>query len=260
MDVKKILLIGGTDPSGGAGVVLDSFIAAELNAFPYAVVTAVIAQSSTGVFAIQKLDTEIIEAQLEAVLSEGGIAAVKSGVLHSKEAILVLSTTLERLLDIPFVLDPVLVSSSGTKLLSEDGIGFLKERLFPKATIVTPNLEEAEALSKIKIDSQADIKRAADIILESGPKWVLVKGGHLEGDYALDYLFGEQDAVFALPRIERGEDVRGTGCIFATSLAVNLLNRKEVAEAVQLAKENTLNKIRSALHIGRGRPQISFIR
>ncbi|HDP69898.1 MAG TPA: bifunctional hydroxymethylpyrimidine kinase/phosphomethylpyrimidine kinase [Actinobacteria bacterium] len=250
MEIKKLLVIGGSDPSGGAGIQVDRFTAADLGVFPYSVLTAVIAQNSSGVSSIEKLSKEIISKQLEAVFADTNVDAIKTGMLASRESVEVISNIVDEIEVKNFVIDPVFRSSSGTTFLSASAISLTKVRLFAKARIITPNIPEAERLAGFPIKDFNDVKKAAKEIKMFGSEWVLIKGGHLPGGECIDFLFdGIVEYKFSDKKINK--DVRGTGCIFSTALASQLALGQDVPEAAEFAKKYVGDRIAGAICFGK---------
>ncbi len=252
----KVLVIGGLDPSAGAGVVLDAFAAANFGAFPYAVVTAVTAQNSGGVGSISAVDAEMVSRQIEAVLAEGSVAAVKTGMIPTID---VADAVIELIgdLGVPLVIDPVLAASDGTPLFEGD-IGEYARRFASKATLLTPNLAEAEALSGHRLSGEVDMSIAGEALMALGSKWVLLKGGHLEGEL-VDLLMGP-----GVARAYRGDkksrEMRGTGCLLASSIAALVATGAGVESAVSRAIDFVKSMMESSEAIGLGAHQVPLHR
>ncbi len=284
--MKKVLVIGGFDPSGGAGLQIDLLTLTELGVFPFTIATAVTIQNSKNVSDVYALPSKIILEQIQTILQDGRVDAIKIGMLGTEKNVLTIADFLNKT-NIKRVIDPVFEASKagpesldsardklrrgGFPLLSPDAIPAFKEHLLPLATVLTPNLMEAQKLvlspstslginsvegsTKFRIRSVSDMKTAAQALHKLGPKWVLVKGGHLAHDKLTDILYNGKD-FFEFPHERvRARDVRGTGCIFSSALAGFLASGHSVPEATQLAQEYTLKKIKTALKIGKGRPQ-----
>jgi len=252
--IKKLLVVGGTDPSGGAGVQVDRFTAADIGVYAYSVLTAVVAQNSVEVLDIEKLSSEIISKQLQAVFSDSQPDAVKTGMFASRTGIEAVSNVFDEFKVKNLVVDPVFQSSSGTIFLGASAISLMKIRLFGHARVVTPNISEAERLAGFPINDLNDMKKAAKAIKMFGPEWVLIKGGHLLGDECVDFLFdGIVEYEYSGKRIDK--DVRGTGCIFSTALASMLALGEDVPEAAEFAKNYVSERIAQAVSLGKGNPQ-----
>lgn len=252
---RRVLSIGGSDPSSGAGIQADFFTLLDLKVFPYSVATSVTFQNSLGIKGLLNLSSHAVSDQLEAVSSENQIDAVKIGMLGSKNNVEAVSSFLRSKKLEKVVVDPVLRASSGASLLEEEAIPVLKNSLFPQALVVTPNLIEAETLVGFAVRNLAEMKKAAQAIFAFGTKWVLVKGGHLEGEKAIDLLFdGKKYYQFETSKLDK--DVRGTGCIFASALAAYLAEGKEMPAAAKKAKDYVTQAIKGAYQLGKGRPQM----
>ena len=240
--------MGGSDSSGGAGVTADVKALHALGVPASVVVTAVTAQSSTAVLDVLDVPVETVRAQLRAVLEDLGADVVKTGMLSTPGAVF---AVLEALGDEPLVVDPVGVSSTGTSLLAPAALDLLRTRLLPRALVVTPNLAEVAALTGVLVDDADGLLEAAKAVHALGPRWVLVKGGHLPGP-PVD-LLGEGAQALELP----GERLltphtHGTGCTLASALAGFLALGSEVPDAAQRAKAFVTEAIRAGYPMGRG--------
>ena len=249
--IPRVLSIAGSDPSAGAGIQLDLKVFERLGVYGMTAVTAVTAQNTQGVQKIHKVPPRIIAAQIDSVARDIGMDACKIGMLYDPTAVDTVAERIERR-EIPnVVLDPVIAAKDGTLLLAVKGIKRMKRVLIPKALVVTPNAEEAGILSGIPVRSMDDVKQAARAIYDLGCKYVLVKGGHLEGD-PVDVLFdGEQFQEFPGIRIE-GTPVHGTGCAFSAALAARIALGDSVPDGVRFAKEFVAELIKSAVKLGKG--------
>ena len=215
------LTIAGSDSSGGAGIQADLKTMSALGIYGMSVITAITAQNTCGVTDIQAISPHIVKAQLEAVFSDIACDAVKIGMLFSSENIEVILDILDKYSPRFVVLDPVLVSTSGHKLYAEENIGVaMKERLFPKATIITPNTEEASLLSGVPVCNEHDMYRAGEILMETGCRAVLIKGGHLPQGVMNDILFTSHrpPRIFSSEKIET-RNTHGTGCTLSSAIA-----------------------------------------
>lgn len=214
------------------------------------VVAAVTAQNSLGVQGYWELPPEAVRAQLDSVLDDIGAQAVKTGMLASK---ILVETVAERLsaVSAPVVVDPVGVSKHGNPLLAADAVGAVRGALLPVATVVTPNLWEVEQLTGVKVEDEDGLRRAADAVLELGPAWVLVKGGHLPGD-PVDLLFdGRDEYLFRGPRYDNMH-THGTGCTLASAIASYLALGEDMVTAVGKAKDYVTGAIRQGFALGAG--------
>ena len=245
------LTIAGSDSSAGAGIQADLKTFAAFEVYGASAITAVTAQNTLGVTAVEELPAGMVAAQIDAVADDLGIAAVKTGMLSSAS---IIETVAERLLahrlDV-VVIDPVMVAKGGDRLLREDAVGALKERLLPLALVLTPNASEAEVLSGRPVTTIEEAKEAARAIHALGPRYVLVKGGHF-GEDAVDVLFdGERFAELPAKRVAT-TSTHGTGCTLASAIAAGLANGKGVGEAVSDAKAYVTEAIGRAFPVGAG--------
>ncbi|MQB05215.1 bifunctional hydroxymethylpyrimidine kinase/phosphomethylpyrimidine kinase [Agrobacterium tumefaciens] len=242
------LTIAGSDSGGGAGIQADIKTFSALGAYAASVITAITAQNTKGVTAVEDISVATIVAQMDAVFSDLAVNAVKIGMVSRIETIAAIAARLRQRPQ-PVVLDPVMVATSGDRLLHTDAIETLRRDLLPLATIVTPNLPEAALLTGLPIAAtETDVARQADMILTAGAKAVLIKGGHGDGPESTDYLFanGTMQALSA-PRVDTKND-HGTGCTLAAAITAHLAMGHDLAEAVGLAKEY----LNGALGAGRG--------
>lgn len=249
--MKTALTIAGSDSGGGAGIQADLKTFSALGVFGMSAITAITAQNTCGVTAIRELDDEIIEAQIAAVFCDIPVNAVKIGMLASTRIIKAVSGALQKYGARKIVVDPVMVAKSGSHLLLPDAVGALKQFLLPLADVVTPNLHEAAALVGFPVNDRSDMERAALAIKSMGPRYVVVKGGHLPGD-ACDLLYdGSNFKVFANERID-SKHTHGTGCTFSSAIAAGLAKGLDVTEAVQAAKNYINMAIRHGFPLGKG--------
>ncbi len=246
------LTIAGSDSGGGAGVEMDLKVFAALGAFGACAVTALTAQNTQGVLGAWEAPSSIVRAQIEAVLDDLPVAAVKTGMLSSESVVEAVAEVLSERFDGPLVVDPVVAAQDGTRLLSDRGIAALIERLLPLATVVTPNLPEAEALSGIRITGRKEAREAAQKLRSQGATWVLVKGGHQRGEVVTDLLVGPDDErAVSSPRIPGGP-FHGTGCALSAAVAAHLARGAGAPEAVELSHHFLQRLLRRACALGRG--------
>jgi hydroxymethylpyrimidine/phosphomethylpyrimidine kinase len=248
--VRRVLTIAGSDSAGGAGIQADLKTMLACGVHGMSVVTAVTAQNSVGVHAIWELPASAVRAQLDAVLDDLGADAVKTGMLASAEVVSVVADRL-RGLRVPLVVDPVAVSKHGDGLASDAAVAALRTELVPLATVVTPNLDEVEQLTGVVVRRETDLAAGAQAVLELGPRWVLVKGGHLDGD-AVDLLTdGNEEHLLRAPRLDN-RHTHGTGCTLASAIASRLALGDDVVAAVSAAKEYVTGAIRGGFALGSG--------
>ncbi|MBE0447076.1 MAG: bifunctional hydroxymethylpyrimidine kinase/phosphomethylpyrimidine kinase [Actinobacteria bacterium] len=260
MEIKKALVIGGSDPSGGAGVQADMRTLVELGVHPYTVITAITAQNSSGVSSYEIMTARLVKSQIESVTSEEGVAGIKTGMLGSSENILEVARLISDHRIGYSIVDPVIKATDGKVLTSEASTAVLKKRLLARSFMVTPNISEATYLTGIEISTEDDLLEAAKALKEMGVAWVLIKGGHLAGDTAVDLLYDGQNEYYFEVKKVRDENVRGTGCMMASAICGYLIHGLEPYEAVDKAKAYVLNKIKSAVILGEGSRQASPFR
>ncbi len=249
--VPTAMTIAGSDSGGGAGIQADLKTFAALGVYGTSVLTAVTAQNTVGVTDVHEIPTDVIAAQMEAVLADIGTGAVKTGMLASGSIIECVAAGLERR-NVPWlVVDPVMVAKSGDPLLREDAIEALRRRLLPKASVVTPNIPEAEALTGLRITDDAEARRAAKEILDMGAQAVVVKGGHRKGTAKDLFYDGRGFHEFSSPRINT-TNTHGTGCSFASAIAAGLAKDMSLLQAVALAKEYVTEAISRSFSVGKG--------
>lgn len=243
MQYRRALTIAGSDSGGGAGIQADLKTFAALGCYGMSVVTAVTAQNTHSVTAIHTVPAEIVSAQVDAVFSDIGVDAVKIGMLGGSDVIEAVAAALQRWCPAHTVVDPVMVSKSGDRLLRDDAIGSLRTRLLPLATVITPNLSEAEALLDQSITTREGMERAAGDLLALGGAAVVIKGGHLaSAAESPDCVAFRQPGGGAI-RVEWLESARvstsnthGTGCTFSSAIAAHLATGLPILEAVRQAK------------------------
>ena len=243
-----VLTIAGHDPSGGAGVVADIKTIAALGCFPAAAITSITFQNAQRVFGAEHQTAATLRAQVEPILADARVAAVKTGMLPTAEIVSEV-VRLFREMDLPApVVDPVMISTSGHDLIGEEAFEILKRDLLPLARLVTPNIPEAERLAGFSITSEADMRHAAEAIKLLGPPSVLVKGGHRLGPQAgaVDILIDDaaRFTTFREEYIEVGE-VHGTGCTLSAAIAANLALGLSLIDAIGAAKKYLTDQIRS---------------
>lgn len=245
------LTIAGSDCSGGAGVQADLKTFSANGVFGMSVITSVVAENTSRVLSIRDLDAEIIRDQMQAVFEDMPVNAVKIGMLSNAG---IMETVADGLRDCPtkrIVLDPVMIAKGGQALMDPGALDVLKERLFPLAKVITPNIPEAVALTGLSIGTPAQMEEAARRLHALGPRCVLVKGGHAAGD-ALDLLFdGERVYTFTHARIAT-KNTHGTGCTLSSAIAANLAKGMDVPAAVEAAKAYVTEAIAHALPLGHG--------
>jgi len=250
--MRSVLTIAGSDSSAGAGIQADLKTFAALDVYGTSVITALTAQNTREVMAIHEAPPEFISAQIDAVVQDIRPDAVKTGMLSSAAIIEVVAQKLRQYALLNIVVDPVMVSKGGARLLREDAVAALREHLFPLADVVTPNIPEAEALVGYHLRTYLQIHEAAREIHDMGPGNVVIKGGHREGETVVDILFdGREIHEFSGPRIHT-TSTHGTGCTFASAVAANLALGESVPGAVALAREYVEGALLNAYPLGHG--------
>lgn len=250
--MRTVLTIAGSDSSAGAGIQADLKTFAALGVYGTSAVTAVTAQNTVGVTAVASLAADLVTAQIEAVAGDIGVHATKTGMLATAAIVEAVAAAIAEL-DLPLVVvDPVMVSKSGARLLDEDAVVAMKKELLPRARVVTPNIPEAEALSGIPIRSLEDARGAAVLIQRLGPGAVIIKGGHGTGASLVDLLF--EDGLFTEFETERlvSTHTHGTGCTFASAVAAHLALGRSLVDAAAEAQQYVAGAIAHAPRIGRG--------
>jgi hydroxymethylpyrimidine/phosphomethylpyrimidine kinase len=248
----RVLAIAGSDSGGGAGIQADLKTMLALGVHGMTAVTAVTAQNSLGVQGYWELPPEAVRAQLASVLGDIGVDAVKTGMLASAAIVHAVCDELEPAAGpAPLIVDPVAVSKHGDSLLSDDAVDAIRERLLPLATMVTPNLPEAELLSGLPIADEAGMLAAARVIGAMGPQWVLVKGGHLPGN-PVDLLVSETRVIRCPGRRIASRHTHGTGCTLASAIAAELALGADIHGAVIAAREYVAGAIAGGFALGAG--------
>jgi hydroxymethylpyrimidine/phosphomethylpyrimidine kinase len=248
----RVLTIAGSDSGGGAGIQADLKTMLAHGVHGMSAITAVTVQNSVGVQGFYELEPRAVYEQIESVATDIGVDAVKTGMLASGAIIEAVADACERFALPNLVVDPVAVSKHGDPLLRPDAVEALRTRLLPLATIVTPNVGEAKLLTGVEPRTRADLQAAAVALAELGPRWVLVKGGHLPGDEAVDLLWdGTSGIELRAPRVATPH-THGTGCTLASAIASNLAVGLDVATAVGEAKRFVSGAIAGSFPLGKG--------
>jgi hydroxymethylpyrimidine/phosphomethylpyrimidine kinase len=248
-----VLSVAGSDPSGGAGIQADLAAIAANRGYGATAITAITVQNTRGVTRVDPLAAHILRDQLDAVLDDLDVGAVKSGMLATVGNVEVLATTLAERKGLPYVCDPVLVSTSGHPLLEAAGIELLKQRLLPRATVVTPNLHEASLLSGRPVEDLDGAERAARCLLDDGVAAVLVTGGHFEEERGTDVLVTAAGAErIAAPTVDTPH-THGGGCVYSAAIATWLARGAGLVDAVQRAKAFVTQALQHAGTPGGGR-------
>ncbi|MFJ2605787.1 bifunctional hydroxymethylpyrimidine kinase/phosphomethylpyrimidine kinase [Streptomyces sp. NPDC087425] len=250
MRPPRVLTVAGSDSGGGAGIQADLKTMLALGTHGMSVVTAVTAQNSLGVQGAWPLPVEVVRAQYRSVVDDIGVDAVKTGMLASAELV---ETVAELIAGTaaPVVVDPVGVSKHGDSLLAASALTSVRATLLPLATVATPNLDEVAQLTGVRVESEEQLREAAAAVLAYGPRWVVVKGGHLAGD-AVDLLTdGDEEHWLRSPRRDN-RHTHGTGCTLASAIAAHLARGRTVPQAVRAAKEYVTGALAAGFALGEG--------
>jgi hydroxymethylpyrimidine/phosphomethylpyrimidine kinase len=251
----RVLTIAGSDSGGGAGIQADLKTFAALGCYGMSAITALTAQNTVGVQGIHALPPAFLKTQLQSVIEDIGVDAVKIGMLHEPGVVEVVAWAIEHYRLDRVVLDPVMVATSGDRLIADDTMRVLVDRLFPLATLITPNLDEAALLLERPIQAVEDLSAAAHALLAQGAAAVLLKGGHLAGDQVVDVLVrrGHGDVALSSPRIA-SRNTHGTGCTLSSAIAAHLSLGADLEQAVRSARAYILSAIGAGarVQVGQG--------
>ena len=253
MTIPRALTIAGSDSGGGAGIQADLKTFAAFGVYGMSVLTAVTAQNTVGVFGVEELSTGLIAAQLDAVLTDIGADAAKTGMLSSAPIVTLVAQKAREHQITNLVVDPVMVAKSGDTLLSDDAQAAVRELLLPLALVGTPNAPEAEALTGVRVESFDAMREAAVRLHEMGVRWAVVKGGHIatEGE-SVDLVYdGREFTELRAPRFPT-KNTHGTGCTFSAAIAAGLARGLPPLEAIRRAKSYVSRAIETSLAIGQG--------
>lgn len=249
--IPSALTIAGTDPSGGAGIQADLKTFQEFKCYGMSAITSVVAQNTTGVTDVFHIPIDMLENQLDSVISDIPFQAFKTGMIANID---MMQAIANKMIDaqVPFVMDPVMIATSGDPLIAEKARDYLREQLLPMTTLITPNIPEAEHITGQSIKTEDDMKETAvEIVNKYGTKTALVKGGHFEGD-AIDFLYdGNEIYRFSVERI-RTKNTHGTGCTYSAAITALLAKGYPLKEAVNHAKQYITAAIRQSFAIGHG--------
>jgi hydroxymethylpyrimidine/phosphomethylpyrimidine kinase len=249
--IYTALTVAGSDPSGGAGIQADLNTFSRLGVYGMSVIVALTAQNTTGVSGVMDIPSDFVARQWDSVMSDIPANAMKTGMLGNTSNIEVTADMIDKYGIKNVVVDPVMVSTSGAKLLASDAVDTLKKKLIPRALLTTPNADEARILTGIAVRGQEDMEEAAKRLRDMGSQFVLVKGGHLEGD-AVDVLFdGSVFNYFRSVRIGH-TNIHGTGCVLSAAITAYLAMGNPVDDAVRLGKDFITEAIATSLRIGKG--------
>jgi hydroxymethylpyrimidine/phosphomethylpyrimidine kinase len=250
---RRVLSIAGSDSGGGAGIQADLKTLSALGCFGMTAITAVTVQNTRGVTAIHSLPIDLLAKQIEAVITDIGVDAVKIGMLHTPKVVRAVATELPAFADVPIILDPVMVATSGDKLIDDRTITVLVRELFPHCELVTPNLDEASVLLGWKVREIADLEPAILSLRALGCRSVLLKGGHLSGEQVVDVLLTESGDIkrFQSPRVHT-PNVHGTGCSLSSAIAAFRALGEDLVAAVEKARNYIAGAIQAGANVTTG--------
>ena len=235
---NTVLSIAGSDSGGGAGIQADIKAISAMGCYAASAITAITVQNTLGVQAVHPVPLEILRGQIDAVLSDIGADAVKIGMLHSSEVVILVAEMIEKYGIRNVVLDPVMVSTSGHRLIEEDAVEVIKSRLLPLARVITPNVPEAEILAGCKIAGEDEFEAIARRLSDNGNVSVLMKAGHLSGDSLVDYFYNAEDDTITRLQSKRVQtkNTHGTGCTLSSAFAASLAKGENLTDAAISAK------------------------
>jgi len=256
---SKILIIAGSDSSGGAGIQADIKTVTALGSYAMTAITAVTSQNTTGVLSISAITPKEISNQILFTSKDIKPDAIKIGMLHSSKVIMSVIKSLENIKVNKIVLDPVMIAKGGTKLIDNNAINFLKNRLIKRMTLITPNIPEAEILTKTKIETKEDMIYAANILLKLGVKNVLIKGGHLESKLVQDVFVNKSEIKIFYNQRHNTKNTHGTGCTLSSAIATFLSCGKPIKKACELGIKYVNSAILTNPKYGKGHGPINHL-
>ena len=256
---SKVLIIAGSDSSGGAGIQADIKTVTSLGSYAMTAVTAITSQNTTGVKSIVSIDPKEIKKQIIFTCQDIKPDAIKIGMLHSRSIIESVISSLNKIKVKKIILDPVMIAKSGIKLLNNEAIKILKNRLIKKVTLITPNIPEAEVLTKIKIKNAEDMIYAANILLNLGVQNVLVKGGHLNAKIVQDVFVNKNEIKIFKNKKITTKNTHGTGCTLSSAITTLFSCGKPLKKSCELGIKYVNNAIGSKLNYGKGHGPINHL-
>ena len=256
---SKVLIIAGSDSSGGAGIQADIKTVTALGSYAMTAITAITAQNTTGVKSIVSIDSKEIFKQITFTCQDIKPDAIKIGMLHSSKVINSVISALNKVKISKIVLDPVMVAKGGTRLIDNKAINILKNKLIKKATLITPNISEAEILTKTKINNMEDMIYAANILLSKGANNVLVKGGHLNTKTVNDVFVNKNEIKIFKNKKITTKNTHGTGCTLASAITAYFSCGKPLKKSCELGTKYVNHAIRSKLNYGKGYGPINHL-
>ena len=256
---SKVLIIAGSDSSGGAGIQADIKTVTSLGSYAMTAITAVTAQNTTGVKSIIPIKPKEISLQIEYSANDIYPQAVKIGMLHSKQVIIAVNKSLNKMKIKKIILDPVMVAKGGAKLINRDAISFIKKKLIKKVLLITPNIPEAEILSGIKIKSSKDMIAAGRRLIQIGAKNVLIKGGHLSSKKMIDILISKKLIKEFESKKYNSKNTHGTGCTLSSAIATYLSCGKDLIKSCELGIKYVNEAIKTNSNLGKGNGPINHL-
>ena len=256
---SKILIIAGSDSSGGAGIQADIKTITALGSYAMTAITAVTIQNTTGVKSIVPIEPKKISEQIEFTSKDIKPDAVKIGMLHSSEVIKSVIHSLDLIKVKKIILDPVMIAKGGAKLIDEKAIELLKNKLIKKVSLITPNIPEAEILTNTKIKNKEDMIFAASILIELGAKNVFIKGGHLVSEVVQDIFVNKKEIMLIKNKRITTSNTHGTGCTLSSAISTYFACGKTLKKSCELATKYVNNSIRSNLNYGKGHGPINHL-
>ncbi|GAB6137005.1 bifunctional hydroxymethylpyrimidine kinase/phosphomethylpyrimidine kinase [Halanaerobaculum tunisiense] len=250
--MKQVLTIAGSDSGGGAGIQADLKTMTAFGVYGASVITAVTAQNTLGVQNFQALSGDFVGEQLDSVCSDLDFAAVKTGMLATSEIIESITAKIKEYQVSNLVVDPVMVATSGDLLLADEAVSVLKKKLIPLASVITPNLNEAKVLTNRNLRENVSLEELATELFQLGADYILIKGGHQEGDVARDLLYGGTKFIEVTADRVDTTDTHGTGCTLSSAIVSNLALGYSVEKAVRRSKEYITKAIKSGCQVGEG--------
>ncbi len=256
---SKILIIAGSDSSGGAGIQADIKTVTSLGSYAMTALTAITAQNSTGVLSVVSINPKEIEKQILFTSKDMKPDAVKIGMLHSSKVINSIIKTLKKIKVKKIILDPVMVAKGGAKLINNSAVRVLKKNLIKKVFLITPNIPEAEVLTDMSIKNTKDMKKAANILLKLGVKNVLIKGGHSKSKYVEDVFLNKNDFVIFKNKKIKTKNTHGTGCTLSSAITTFLSCGKPIKKSCELGIKYVNQAIKNNLNYGKGHGPINHL-
>jgi len=250
--MRRVLIIAGSDPSGGAGIQADLKAVTCLGGYAMTAITALTVQNTQGVSDVMAVPEALIAAQAQACLSDIGADAIKTGMLGTSTVVETVAAIIDSAPGLFTVIDPVMVAKGGHALLADEAVSAILSLLVPRAGLLTPNAPEATVLTGMEVTDEASQRRAGEALLRAGAKAVLMKGGHIEGDEVIDWLLTPEDETrYVSARVDT-QHTHGTGCTLASACATLNADERALSESVELARDYVLGAILMAPGLGQG--------